>query len=415
MTDVMAQRAVCAPPMKDAVRVSDPDAVEFDPRRIRRLRRYTWWSIMPLMPFYTLFPAMNLVLGFRQGFYDTAEVVVLALVAVLIAAEGTRLSTSLMQGLGHGTQRPVELGAVFALAVGAMGYALVQDGAGTMWTLLVGGLVSVYVAAAPHRLRWRVAIGATLLTGAVGAAVKAPLHPMLGVITGINALIIVAALITLVMGVVWFWDIVLELDRARAVSAELAIAKERLRFAADLHDVQGHHLQAIALKAELAERLVGTDDDAARAQAAEVAELARTALKDTRGVVQGYRQSNLTTELANAREILEAAGVRTTVHGDATLVPPPLQPLFGALVREGTTNILRHSRAEHCELDISVDGPRTRVVLRNDGANPPNGASGSGIDGLRQRFRTLAGRVDAHHVADRFELSGSAEEPGRTS
>ncbi|MEV0087999.1 histidine kinase [Saccharopolyspora sp. NPDC050642] len=397
--------------------MSEPDPVQFDPRRIVRLRRYTWWSLVPLMPIYALFPVLNLVAGARQGFYGTPEIVVLALVLVAIAVDGTILSISLMRGLGQGTSRPVLHGVVFVLSLAAMAYALSQDGGGVIWSVLVSGLAAAHIAAGPHRFRWQLAVAATLLISTVAGLAALPRmpHPMLAVLTGFTAVVTVAAVISLVFAAVWFWDIVLELDRARAVSAELAVAKERLRFAADLHDIQGHHLQAIALKAELAERLVGADDDRARAQAAEVAELARTALKDTREVVQGYRRSNLITELDNAREILEAAGVRTTVRGDAATVPPPLQPLFGALVREGTTNILRHSRAENCELVIAVDGPRTQVVLCNDRPNPPNGDAGSGIDGLRQRFGTLGGRVDANRVADRFELRGSADEPGRTS
>ncbi|MEV6231128.1 histidine kinase [Saccharopolyspora shandongensis] len=396
--------------------MSEPDPTQFDPRRIVRLRRYTWWSLVPVMPMYALFPVFNLVVGARDGFYGTPEIVVLALVLVVIAVDGTILSIGLMRGLGKGVSRPVPHGVIFALALAAMAYALSQDGGGMTWSVLVSGLAAMQIAAGPYRIRWRLVIGSVLLISTVAGLAALPRlpHPMLAVITGFTVAFTVAALIALVLVAAWFWDIVLELDRARAVSAELAVAKERLRFAADLHDIQGHHLQAIALKAELAERLVGVDDDRVRTQAAEVAELARTALKDTREVVQGYRRSNLITELDNAREILEAAGVRTTVRGDAAMVPPPLQPLFGALVREGTTNILRHSRAENCELVIAVDGPHTQVVLCNDRPNPPNGDAGSGIDGLRQRFGTLGGRVDANRVADRFELRGSADEPGRT-
>ncbi|MEB3366149.1 sensor histidine kinase [Saccharopolyspora mangrovi] len=386
------------------------DPTDFDPRRLARLRRYTWWSIVPLMPVYALFPAADLV----SGPYTAPEIVVLALVALLVAVDGTLLSAPLMRGFGHGPRHPAARGAVFAAGLAAMGYAIQAHPAGLVWVVPIGGLIGVHVALAETRLRWPIEIASLVVTAAavwVAAALGGP-HPMIGMFAAFYAVVIVAMVSALVVGVVWFWDMVLELDRARSVSGELAIARERLRFAADLHDVQGHHLQAIALKAELAERLVGNDDEAARAQAAEVAELARTALRDTRAVVQGYRHSNLTGELANAREILEAAGVRTEVRGDATLVPPPLQPLFGALVREGTTNVLRHSRARHCALEITVDGPRTSVVLRNDGANPPGGAGGSGIDGLRQRFATLSGHVEARHDGEHFELTGTAEEPG---
>jgi two-component system, NarL family, sensor histidine kinase DesK len=395
--------------MHDAGEVNE-DPTEFDPRRLARLRRYTWWSIVPMMPVYAVFPAIDLA----TGGYGAPEVVVLALVALLVTADGTQLSTLLMSGFGHGPRHPVARGLVLVAGLAAAGYAMSTSPYGLFWVLPVGGLVGVHVALATPRLRWPIQLVALVVTTAVawvGGALGGP-HPMVGMFFAFYAIVIVSMISALTVGVVWFWDMVLTLDRARSVSGELAIARERLRFAADLHDVQGHHLQAIALKAELAERLVGNDDAAARAQAAEVAELARTALRDTRAVVQGYRRSNLTGELTNAREILEAAGVKTEVRGDATLVPPPLQPLFGALVREGTTNILRHSRARHCTLDIAVDGSRTRVVLSNDAANPAGGQGGSGIDGLRHRFATLNGHVDSRHDGERFELIGTAEEPG---
>ncbi|WP_246110624.1 histidine kinase [Saccharopolyspora dendranthemae] len=386
------------------------DPTEFDPRRLARLRRYTWWSIVPMMPIYALFPAINLA----TVTYSAVEIVVLALVALVVAVDGTQLSTLLMRGFGHGPRYPVARGLVLASGLAAAGYAMSTNPFGILWVLPVSGLVSVHVALAAPRMRWPIQIVATVIIAAVawaGGALGGP-HPMIGMFFAFYAVLIVSLVSALTVGVVWFWDMVLALDRARSVSGELAIARERLRFAADLHDVQGHHLQAIALKAELAERLVGNDDEAARAQAAEVAELARTALRDTRAVVQGYRHSTLTGELANAREILEAAGVQTEVRGDAALVPPPLQPLFGALVREGTTNVLRHSRARHCTLEIAVEGPSTRVVLRNDAANPPGGEGGSGIEGLKRRFATVSGHVEARHEGEHFELTGTAEEPG---
>ncbi|MER7013270.1 histidine kinase [Saccharopolyspora sp. NPDC000359] len=388
---------------------------EFDSRRIRRMRTYTWWTLVPLQPFYAVFPVVNLVTGVRAGFYGTVEIVVLSLVLLATVFDGLQLSTILMEGLGRGQHRPVRNTVVFAFTLAALAYALTQHPTGVLWSMPLGGLAGLHVPAAPYRLRWPLTIGTALLTGVVATIASSPHNPLPGLATGLYAMFIVSLSIFVIIVAVWFWDIVLGLDRARAVSADLAVANERLRFAADLHDIQGHHLQVIALKGELAERLVGRDDAAARALAAEIAELARTALKDTRDVVHGYRHTKLTTELENAQEILEAAGVKTTVDGDAAAVPPPLQPLFGALVREGTTNILRHSRAENCELSISVEGPRTSLVLRNDRAKSPNGAAGSGIEGLRQRFRAVGGHVEADLVEDWFELRGAATELGRTS
>jgi two-component system sensor histidine kinase DesK len=211
----------------------------------------------------------------------------------------------------------------------------------------------------------------------------------------------------------WIWELVVKQDQGRKTAEALAVAEERLRFAADLHDIQGHHLQAIALKGELAQRLIGRDDDKARQHAGEVAELARTALRETREVVQGYRRASLGTEITNAVGVLRAAGIETTVEGDAAGVPPPLQPLFGALVREGTTNVLRHSRARRCDVLIDVVDGQVCVRLRNDGVRVDDaggaGGSGAGLAGLRERFATVGGRVEVGPTdPEGFELVGRA-------
>jgi two-component system sensor histidine kinase DesK len=129
--------------------------------------------------------------------------------------------------------------------------------------------------------------------------------------------------------------------------------------------------------------------------------------------VQGYRYTNLGTEITNAVEILRSAGIRTEVHGTATLIPPPLQQLFGALVREGTTNVLRHSNAHHCEFTIDLDDGNACVRIINDGATAARPGNGGGIASLRERFGTLHGNVRAEAGEDgRFELAGSAVVPG---
>ena len=167
---------------------------------------------------------------------------------------------------------------------------------------------------------------------------------------------------------VWIWDVTLRLDKARTAEAEVAVLRERLRFAGDLHDIQGHQLQAIALKAQLAARLIGVDDELARRHAGDAHALALEALGETRELVQGYRRVGLAVELANAVGILRAAGVDAAVAGTPEAVPVALQPLFGSLVREGATNLLRHTR---------------RRALRDRGR--ARGRRGRRADGRRRR------------------------------
>ena len=381
--------------------------VSFDARRIARLRRYTWWSVVPTIPVYSIFPLFDLATAGRH--YSTAAVVVLGVLLAVIVVEGTRFCTALMRGLGQARHHPLEQAAVFALSLVALGIAIGHHAGGVLWAVLPGGLAGAYVSTAPDEQRWPVSIATTLVTALTAGLLVQPEHPGMRVVVGCYAGGFVAFTVFLLVVGAWFWDVVLELDRARTVSAELAIARERLRFAADLHDVQGHNLQAIALKAELAERLAEVDAAAAKAQAGEVAELARAALKDTRNLVQGYRRSKLTDELANAREIFESAGIYTTVDGDASRVPPPLQSLFGSLLREGTTNILRHSRADRVEVRVNTAGPQVSVTLRNNGSAGASAGGGSGLAGLRERFEAMGGPVRAERTGEWFELHGHVE------
>jgi len=210
---------------------------------------------------------------------------------------------------------------------------------------------------------------------------------------------------------VWIWDVTMRLDRARQAEGEVAVLRERLRFAGDLHDIQGHQLQAIALKAQLAARLIGVDDDLARRHANDAHALALEALGETRELVQGYRRVGLAVELANAVGILKAAGVEAAVEGAPEAVPVALQPLFGSLVREGATNLLRHTVAERCEIAVEREGDDVVVRMADDGVarEPDPDGDGSGVAGLRERFAAVGGRVEAAPLAaGGFVLTGRA-------
>jgi two-component system, NarL family, sensor histidine kinase DesK len=209
---------------------------------------------------------------------------------------------------------------------------------------------------------------------------------------------------------VWIWDVTLRLDEARGTAAEVAVLRERLRFAGDLHDIQGHQLQAIALKAQLAARLIGVDDELARRHAQDAHALALEALGETRELVQGYRRVGLAVELANAVGILKAAGVEAAVAGTPEAVPVALQPLFGSLVGEGATNLLRHTVAERCEIAVEREGDDVIVRMADDGvARAERDGDGSGVASLRERFAAVGGRVDAAPLAaGGFVLTGRA-------
>ena len=180
------------------------------------------------------------------------------------------------------------------------------------------------------------------------------------------------------------------LAAARAEVARLAAENERIRIARDLHDLLGHSLTTITVKAGLARRLSDADPARALGQIAEVEDLSRRALAEVRAAVSGYRDVTLAGELARGRELLQAAGVAADLPANAGMVDPAHQELLGWAVREGLTNVIRHSRASTCAVRLSPSA----VEITDDGAGtaaPP----GNGLRGLRERVTAVGGTIDA--------------------
>jgi two-component system sensor histidine kinase DesK len=209
----------------------------------------------------------------------------------------------------------------------------------------------------------------------------------------------ISAGLSLVLTAVVMWGIVqmvernAELARAQEQLADLAVINERTRFARDLHDLLGHSLTLLAIKAELAGRLVQLDAVRAEQEIAEVERLARDALVDVRAAVSGYRKTTLSGELVSARAVLDAAGIRVELPNSVDQVPGERREMLGWAVREGVTNVVRHSGARRCRIEVDPRG----VQISDDGCGPTadgpaagpataDGArSGHGLAGLRER------------------------------
>ncbi len=183
------------------------------------------------------------------------------------------------------------------------------------------------------------------------------------------------------------WQRQAKLMLAERDLSELAVEEERARIARDLHDILGHSLTVISVKAELAERLLDTDPDKARSELVDLQRLARDALADVRSTAQGIRGISLPGEIASARMALESAGIRPQLPTVADEVPSRWRELFAWVLREGVTNVIRHSEATKCEVRIDADSIRVTDDGRGLGADD---GSGNGLEGLRQRAR-LAG------------------------
>src|SRR5262249_35436833 len=146
------------------------------------------------------------------------------------------------------------------------------------------------------------------------------------------------------------------LPAARAEVARRAAENERTRIARDLHDLLGQSLTTITVKAGLARRLAEHGEpDRAVAEISEVEQLSRRTLAEVRSAVTGHREVGLAGELATAREALRAAGVLAELSGSVDIVDPAFSELFGWVVREGVTNVVRHSRAAHCTITLGPD------------------------------------------------------------
>jgi two-component system sensor histidine kinase DesK len=187
-----------------------------------------------------------------------------------------------------------------------------------------------------------------------------------------------------------------ELHEARAEVARLAVADERARFARDLHDLLGHSLSVIALKAQLARKRLPDDPVTAAADVADIEAVTREALREVREAVSGYRRPQLDAELDGARTALDAAGIETTIERPPVDLPAEVEAALAWTVREAATNVIRHSGARHSTIRLVPALGQATVEVIDDGrgtSGEPGG--GSGLLGLGERIRQAGGRLEA--------------------
>jgi two-component system sensor histidine kinase DesK len=183
---------------------------------------------------------------------------------------------------------------------------------------------------------------------------------------------------------------VTELRSAREELARMAVNEERLRFARDLHDLLGHSLSLITLKSELAGRLLPEEPEKAETEVHDIEEVARQALREVREAVAGYRSPTLDEELAGAAEMLAAAGIDFELENEAGLLPREIDGVLAWTVREGTTNVIRHSEAQNCHISLAREDGMVQATITDDGrGNADQEAPGSGLSGLAERVATF--------------------------
>jgi two-component system sensor histidine kinase DesK len=205
-----------------------------------------------------------------------------------------------------------------------------------------------------------------------------------------------------------------ELRATQQALADTAVTQERLRFARDLHDLLGHTLSLMVVKAELARRIAPSDGAAAAREAADIEAIGRRALSEVREAVTGYRSLTLATSLVDARSALTDAGIAVTVRGSTDDLPAPVDDAFAWTVREGVTNVIRHSGARRCEIEVTRDGDTAQLTIVDDGlstvstASAVESGSGHGLRGLSERLDLLGGSVRTRAGAGGFALFASA-------
>ncbi|MER6128487.1 histidine kinase [Streptomyces sp. NPDC001795] len=280
---------------------------------------------------------------------------------------------------------------------------------GVAWGSMAGPLGGSILLLLPARLAWT-CYGAVVLSILAWSASERVPPLELGYFT------ISTALTGLVVyGLTRLTDLVREVHATRAEMARMAVTQERLRFARDLHDLLGYSLSTITLKSELIHRLIPANPDRAREEVAGVLGVSRQALADVRLVASGYREMSLEAEAASVAEVMAVADVRVELDISCGRLHPLVDTVLATALREGVTNILRHSKVQSCIITAVVEGEMVRLTLLNDGVVPQRtprlagGASGSGLGNLRTRLGQIGGRLTACSAEDgRFRLVAEA-------
>jgi two-component system, NarL family, sensor histidine kinase DesK len=363
-------------------------------RKVRAARRFGRIGLAMTIAWLLTVPAYALWIGgldLRSGWH---------LFVLYVAAFALHLWRIRQHMSALGARAP----AWFVVAAVPIGAAITLFGLasgfpGFIWALVGGVLLGDVVAGL--RGRW-IVLWIGLATAGVlwaGYVVSEPLLaglPLSPWYPAGMAAFFIASMWTLDVERLWWLKAVSDLDDSRRTAAELATARERLRLADDLHDILGHALEVVAFKSELAARLQAGDPGRARAEMEEVQAVARRSLSEVRALVRDTRPTDLGTELAGARAVLETAGVDLVLRGDPSGVGPAAGNVLGRVLREAMTNLLRHAEPSRCTIEIEVTDGQARLRVVNDGALPGDVADpGTGLAALGRYLHEHAGRLDA--------------------
>jgi two-component system sensor histidine kinase DesK len=332
-------------------------------------------------------PVGTLLLAVDSRTWWHAVVLSLGLVAALVAA-GRWTATGISR---------VVLPCLIVTAGVWLAGALVMDGHTAFYGISIVG--SVYAPKLP-RHRVLAALGLIAFVAVAGAA-RLLVSPqdaseVLGAYVLVPAGVTAMTTASMFAGQ-WYYDLLEQLAESRERETELAVIRERVRFASDLHDIQGHTLHVVKLKTALARKLVRTDAERAEEELREIHALVGDTITQTKELAYAQRRLNLSAELENAKNLFEAAGIRVRVDREAD-VDTRTNELLGQVLRETTTNILRHAQAEQVRITLSKAG----IAIVNDGVQEASLSELRGLATLRERVADNGGELTVEHKEGRF-------------
>jgi len=353
-----------------------------------------FWLVFPL-----LYPLIALFKTHPAPLYQL--LIRVAVMAIVVVGAGWFMWPHPMESIASTRSRFSRTLLLLAFLTALVLWLSLAYGAAFLWLLIcVSGAAGV---ALPIRSAVLVLVALMLLSAGMSIGIEG------GILRAdwlqiIPLVLLVRGLGLDMIGLVRLSRAIRELHAARRELARLKVEEERLRLARDLHDLLGHSLSLMTLKSELARRLVEQEPARAIQEIAEIERVARQTLREVRGAVAGYRQPRLASELDGARQLLEAAGIpcqieqRTGETGGA--LPPATDAVLAWTVREGVTNVIRHSRARRCLIRLSCENGAASVEVMNDGgprepAEQAQARTGSGLIGLSERVTALGGRMEA--------------------
>lgn len=360
---------------------------------VERVQRYTQWSLQAMLPFFLVIYLGPTIA--RMERWEGWVTLALMLVMIVVGARAVSICLRRWPATDVPWREPwlVQLVVVLAMSL--------------VWSWLVGDVDRIGIPMGIAMLAaWGLGglretrVHVAVLVFGFSQAWAVSQDVMLGVVVMAFA----AFMLFTMQSSLWLLGVVRELDQARHTASELAVAQERLRFSADVHDVMGRHLSTIAVQSELAAALLNRGDDRAAERIEQVRASAHEALREARELARGYRPLDLTQEVEGAVALLTSAGAGVTVSPEAftAAVEESWHEPVARVVREAVTNVLRHSRAGRVHL--TLDGAVLTIV--NDGVSAPAaGEDGSGLSALAGDLAARGADLSSTRTDDTFTLT----------